>query len=217
MLVCMVHAQASPLPECRYDDIFTAKTSYGDWATTLLDTIYKLPENYVPPDLVSAGEAGLASGYEVRGLVIPDLKALVKAAKAAGHPLAVQSAYRSYSYQVKTFASWVAQEGRAQALKVSARPGHSEHQLGTVLDFRAAGGKPAWDYADWATTPTGKWLAANAYLYGFVMSYPKNKEALTCYSYEPWHYRYVGRAEAKAVHDSGLTLRQWLWRKAEEP
>ncbi len=214
MLFIVAFSQTGPLPACRYDDILTARTEYSEWATTLLDTIYKLPESYVPPDLVSATKAGLSSGYEVRSLVVPDLTALAQAAEAAGHPLAVQSAYRSYSYQVKTFASWVAQEGRAQALKVSARPGHSEHQLGTVLDFRTAGGKPAWDYDDWATTPTGKWLEANAHRYGFVMSYPKDEEALTCYSYEPWHYRYVGREEAGAVFESGLTLRQWLWQKA---
>jgi zinc D-Ala-D-Ala carboxypeptidase len=55
-------------------------------------------------------------------------------------------------------------------------------------------------------------MASNAWKYGFVMSYPNGKQALSCYSYEPWHYRYVGRAVAKSVHDSSLTYRVWLWR-----
>ena len=64
---------------------------------------------------------------------------------------------------------------------------------------------------DWATTAAGAWLQQNAWRYGFVMSYPKNKRDLTCYVYEPWHYRYVGRDVAKAVEESGLALREWLW------
>ena len=55
-------------------------------------------------------------------------------------------------------------------------------------------------------------MKANAWKYGWVMSYPKGKTSVTCYQYEPWHYRYVGRAEAKAIHDSGLTTRQYLWK-----
>lgn len=101
--------------------------------------------------------------------------------------------------------------GYSQALLTSARAGHSEHQLGTAIDFRSSGGSAPWNYTDWGTTAAGRWLAANAWVYGFVMSYPKGAQALTCYSYEPWHYRYVGRGVAKKIHDSKLTSRQWLW------
>ena len=65
----------------------------------------------------------------------------------------------------------------------------------------------------WETTKAGAWLGANAWKYGFVMSYPKGKTSVTCYMYEPWHFRYVGRTVAKAVHDSKLTLREYLWRQ----
>ena len=101
--------------------------------------------------------------------------------------------------------------GYAVALKESARAGHSEHQLGTTLDFKSYGGRAPWDYTDWGTTTAGKWLKANAWKYGFVMSYPKCKTTVTCYTYEPWHYRYVGRTQAAALRASQLTLREFLW------
>ena len=202
---------AQPLPACRYDDLATPRQAYADWNLTLLDTIYKLPESYAPPELVPTDAAGLSPDYKVRRVVIPDLKALTEAARAAGHPLALQSAYRSYGYQVGTFDYWVQLQGREDALKLSARPGHSEHQLGTTLDFRSEDGPPPWEVEDWAQTPAGAWLAENAPRYGFVMSYPKGEEETVCYTYEPWHYRYVGRAVAQAVRESGLTLREWLW------
>jgi D-alanyl-D-alanine carboxypeptidase len=70
---------------------------------------------------------------------------------------------------------------------------------------------------DWGKSKAGKWLKANAWKYGFVMSYPKGKTAVTCYTYEPWHYRYVGRPLAKDVRDSTLTLREFLWQRQNPP
>jgi D-alanyl-D-alanine carboxypeptidase len=200
-----------PLPPCRYDDIPTQHQNYDDWPITLLDTIYMLPESYVPPDLVLASEAGLSADYKLRSIVIKPLKNLLQDAKAAGHALEIQSAYRSFSYQKTTFEYWVEKEGQEAALKSSARPGHSEHQLGTSVDFREVGGKAPWDLEDFAQTPGGAWLAQHAWEYGFIMSYPKGKENLSCYMYEPWHYRYVGIDVARAVRESTLTLREWLW------
>ena len=78
--------------------------------------------------------------------------------------------------------------------------------------LRIDGGSAPWNYADWATTKAGAWMKANAWKYGFIMSYPKYQSAKTCYQYEPWHYRYFGRATAKLIHDSGLVSRYWLWK-----
>ena len=204
----------TPLPECGYEDRPASLTSYDDWPSTVLDTLYKLPEDYAPDDLEPLTSLGVGTdATQLRSLVMPDLEALLSAAEAAGLGLEVQSAYRSYSYQERTFAYWTKQDGYEAALKSSARPGHSEHQLGTALDFRSADGPPAWELDDWAETPEGAWLKAHAAEFGFVMSYPKGKEALTCYIYEPWHYRYVGREEAAAIVKSGLTPREWLWRQ----
>ena len=98
-----------------------------------------------------------------------------KAARAAGARLAVQSAFRSYSTQKSTFAYWSRVSGYSAALRSSARAGHSEHQLGTTVDFRSYGGSAPWYYRDWGTTKAGAWLKKNAWKYGFVMSLPEGQ------------------------------------------
>jgi LAS superfamily LD-carboxypeptidase LdcB len=204
----------TPLPPCRIADVATPLAGYDDWSRTLVDQTYSVPSDYVPPDLVSAGPAGFYSGYLIRAVALPDLEAMSSAARSAGAPLGILSSYRDYSTQIYTFWHWVNQLGQ-WALISSARPGHSEHQLGLAIDFQSAGGPEPWAYSDFAKqTTAGAWLAANAWHYGFVMSYPLAKSpAVTCYGYEPWHYRYVGRAEAAALHSSGLSLRELLWQR----
>ena len=200
---------------CKVADQLTPYRSFDDYGRTYLDWTYTLPSTYAPPDLVPvsmAGFTGEGRANVVRAIVIDDLTALRAAAGAAGHQLAVLSAYRSYGTQQATFAYWVNVGGYDQALRSSARAGHSEHQLGTAIDFSSGGTSKPWENDDWATTPPGKWLAQNAWRYGFVLSYPAGTENVTCYEYEPWHYRWVGRDEALAVLQSGLTLRAFLAR-----
>lgn len=198
------------LPACRYDDILTTPRGYGDWSTTLVDTILRVTKAYVPPDLVPVSEAGLGGKDTVRVIMIDDLRAMAQAAAAAKAPLGVQSAYRSYAEQKVVFDSWASRLGYSRALQVSARPGHSEHQLGLALDFKTKGSTSPF-VGDWGTTAAGMWLKAHAWEYGFVNSYPKGDIKLTCYDYEPWHYRYVGRALAAQIEASGLTPREYLW------
>jgi len=205
-----------PLPACRYDDILTQPRGYDDWSTTLVDTILRVPKSYVPPDLVPVSQAGIAGRGKVRAIMIDDLRAMTDAARAAGNAIGVESAYRSYTAQEATFASWVAQLGDAGALRVSARPGHSEHQLGLTIDFKSLGGPSALP-GDWMTTPTGRWMFDNAWKFGWVLSYPRGEGGAllsdaTCFHYEPWHYRYLGRDIARKVHRSGLTIREYLWK-----
>jgi D-alanyl-D-alanine carboxypeptidase len=198
-------------PTCAYLDVLTPHRRYADWSRTLLDTIYRLPSTYAPGDLVDTSAAGLNRGYLVRGLVVDDLREMAVAARAAGAPIQVVSGYRSYAKQQATFQHWVDVGGYEQALRTSARAGHSEHQLGTALDVTSQGGLAPWDYRDWATTPAGAWIARHSWRYGFIVSYPRGAFDETCYSYEPWHLRYFGRERAKAIHDSGLTAREFLW------
>jgi len=185
-----------------------AKTS--QWQTTLLDSALRVSSSYVPP-LVPVARAGFGGGFLVRPEVIDDLATMRRDAAAAGAPLAIVSAYRSYGAQISTFNGWVRQSGYAAALLASARPGHSEHQLGTAIDFTSAGGSAPWAYDDWATTTAGAWMAANAASYGFVLSYPDGATAETCYQYEPWHFRYFGPDIAADMAASGLTTRSYLW------
>jgi D-alanyl-D-alanine carboxypeptidase len=199
-------------PACRYDDVLTFHRTYATWQTTLVDTIYRLPDDYAPPDLVPVSKAGIGGSGSLREFVIPDLRALAAAARADGIPLRVASAYRSERQQAQTFARWTREYGPDQALLGSARPGHSEHQLGTTIDLAALDGPDPWNVDDWSVSRAGRWLIANGWRYGFVLSYPEDgSPGRTCYQPEPWHYRYVGREQAAAMRASGLTPREFLW------
>ena len=205
-----------PLPKCRLADIMTVPRDYDSWSTTLVDWLLRVPRRYKPPDLVPVSQAGIAGPGLIRSVAINDLRAMTRAAARNGTPIAVNSPYRSYEDQVASFNGWVGVDGYDDAVTYSQRPGHSEHQLGLTIDFMTLGGGSALQ-GDWATTPSGGWMAENAWKYGWLMSYPlgDNGELFnerTCFHYEPWHYRYVGRAIARRIHDSGLTIREYLWK-----
>jgi D-alanyl-D-alanine carboxypeptidase len=207
-----VAAAELPPPECRYDDVLTQHRAQGEWRITLLDTIYMVGRDYVPKNLVSVGNARIEGSGRVRGLMIDDLAQMAKAARQAGAPLRVTSAYRDWSHQKYLYRREVEKFGLELGRDRVARPGHSEHQLGTTIDFTSGGSaKAAWQYTDWGETPAGSWIRKNGWKFGFVMSYPDGYKGVTCYTYEPWHYRYVGREMAADIHATGLTLREYLW------
>jgi D-alanyl-D-alanine carboxypeptidase len=196
-------------PTCAYGSKPARSATYAQWRTTLLDTTFRLPAGYVPPDLVPVSQAGFHSNVLVRRLMVRELGALRGAADAAGHPLEIVAAYRSYQYQADLFERRAEHLGEEQARMKTARPGHSEHQLGTAIDFRRAGAETT--SQQFGLTATGRWLLANASRYGFVLSYPEGDESVTCYAYEPWHFRYFGEAKAARIVASGLTTREYLW------
>lgn len=204
-------AFAAGPPPCRYEDRPARIVPEDDGRWTVLDTVFRLPADWRPTDLVPARRAGFEDDRLVREVLVPSLAEMLLNAAADGHPLELQSAFRSHDYQARTFDSWVRQQGRERALATSARAGHSEHQLGTAIDLRSAGGPAPWDHEDWARTPEGAWLKANAWRYGFVMSYPRGARERSCYAYEPWHWRWVGRELAERVHREDLLLREALW------
>lgn len=128
---------------------------------------------------------------------------LQKKAKEAGHNIYLVSGYRSYNHQKNLYNNYVKRNGQAIADTFSAKPGHSEHQTGLAFDV----GKVSDSYGE---TEAGKWLAKNAHLYGFIIRYPKGKEEITGYKYEPWHIRYLGVDIATKVYESGLCLEEYL-------
>ena len=210
-LVVALAAWASAAPPCVIDERVTVVEPDAYPERILLDPAWRLPPGYAPGDLVPVSRAGFESELPLRALVIDDLRALRTAAEADGVRLAVQSAYRSETYQDTVHQGWVRQLGADRAAEVSARPGHSEHQLGTAVDLRSADGPPAWELDDWATTPEGAWVAEHAARHGFVISYPRDGRDTSCYDYEPWHLRWVGRAVAAEAAASGLAYRAWLY------
>lgn len=176
-----------------------------------VDKVHALPADYVPPGLATIPLPYLAVGYggELRQEALDALIDLLDAADAAGHDIRARSAYRSYATQQTTFDYWVGALGYDEAVRISAMAGHSEHQLGTTVDLSSP--EVGWGLLEsFGETAGGQWLAANAHEYGFALSYPAGGEAATGYAYEPWHFRYIGEAEADAWKGSGLTLNQYL-------
>jgi LAS superfamily LD-carboxypeptidase LdcB len=204
-------AGVGPLPECRIDDIFTEPRGYDDWAITQVDWILTLGPDYKPPDLVAISTADVAGGGLIRAVAIEDLRAMGEAARKNGSPIKALSPYRGYRQQVSLFKSYAGSDYHNfdSAITYSARPGHSEHQTGLTIDFGSIGDTGL--NSKWESTKAGGWMARNAWKYGWLMSYPDGKKDLVCYRYEPWHYRYVGRDMAAKIHDSGLTIREYLW------
>ena len=142
---------------------------------------------------------------------MPDLKALREAAaEANGTPIKIIVGYRSYLTQADLFERRVDELGASEAGSRVARPGHSEHQLGTTIDITCEASTTSTSRG--APRPTGQWIASHAHEFGFILSYPSEASDRTCYDYEPWHLRYVGREQAAGGHPgSGVTLREYLW------
>lgn len=131
------------------------------------------------------------------------LYSLQDAASLAGFSLPLVSGYRSYNRQNTIYNNYVKNYGQASADTFSARPGHSEHQTGLAFDI----GKIDDNFGN---TPAGTWLKNNAHYYGFIIRYPKGKENITGYKYEPWHIRYLGVSIATEIYNKGVTLEEYL-------
>jgi len=131
------------------------------------------------------------------------LQKMQNEASKYGYNLKLVSGFRSYSDQKYIYNNYVKEYGQTLTDTFSARPGHSEHQTGLAFDV-------GWIGDGFANTESGKWLAANAHNYGFIIRYPKGKENITGYQYEPWHIRYLGIEVATKVYNSGLSLEEYL-------
>lgn len=172
----------------------------------LVDKSHPLPADYAPADLVSLGSYPLSVSREdlsLRKAIMPDVLALAAAARADGVTLLFSSSYRSYDHQKKVYEHEVKMNGQQAADRESARPGASQHQLGTAMDF----GSITDAFSD---TKAGRWLAAHAEEYGFSLSYPKGFENVTGYRYESWHYRYITRSAARLQREYFDDIQQYL-------
>lgn len=198
------------VPPCELLDEQTGYAQLQDWPRTLVDQRLSLPAEYVPDDIVSGGEANYGADVQIRSIMATDLNALRNGIINAGVPeVAIMVGYRSYADQQALFEGVEAEVGFEEAIKITERAGHSEHQLGTAIDYRPLGVTTVDE--SFGESATGKWLAENSWKYGFILSYPKGEEATTCHRYEPWHFRYVGVELANRIHATGLTLREYLW------
>lgn len=215
-------------PESEESEVEEPKEEQTKWSQPLeidgmanfdLDTLIlvnkkiALPSDYQPEDLVPANIDFVDSATGERRMLRKEaataIESLMQAAKSAEIDLKGTSAFRSYAYQVQLFDAYVARDGKEEAMKYSAPPGHSEHQTGLAIDISSN----SVGYSltqELEQTKEGKWLADNAHTYGFIVRYQRAYEKETGYMYEPWHLRYVGVEHATAVHESNVPFEQYL-------
>lgn len=167
-----------------------------------------LPENYEPSDLVIPNVSLMKELY-LRKEAAKAIEEMFEAALNDGIELKIGSGYRSYAYQSRLYSNYAKRDGEEAASRYSSKPGQSEHQTGLVVDL-AASNEVCYLEQCFEDTKEAQWLFEHSYKYGFVLRYLKDKEDITGYMYEPWHYRYIGKEEAKKVYESGLTLEEYF-------
>ena len=171
----------------------------------LVNKYYSLPEKYAPTDIVDVSNWYAFAGIKTRQVVLDAFKEMFNAAKEDGHTLIINSGYRTYDAQKKIYDEYKDLKGEEYADEYAARPDYSEHQSGLALDIITYGASGE----TFDTTDAFKWLQKNAHKYGFILRYPKDKEDITGYAYESWHYRYLGKDLATKVKKSGLTYDEY--------
>ncbi|MDX1664115.1 MAG: M15 family metallopeptidase, partial [Candidatus Promineifilaceae bacterium] len=186
----------------------------------LVDRTYGLSPEYEPGDLVPLSDyfpSAVHIGYptEVREVIIEPLQELIAAMQEEGLRPQVISGYRAYWTQNMARQKWTEQYPD-HAHNLSLPPGHSEHQLGTTVDFGSPelaamlGEDFIQFHPAFAQTPEGKWLLEHAHEYGFTLSYPYERREQTDVWYEPWHFRYVGVELASGLKEQNLTISEYL-------
>ena len=161
----------------------------------IVNKTYSVPSNYIPNNPYQE-VVGERCNNCINKDAMEAFMLMQSDAKAVGLNIYIASGYRSYSYQEKLYNNYVSVSGKDKADTYSARPGHSEHQTGTCFDLNSV--DDSFQYTD-----EGKWIQENAYLYGFIIRYPKGKEDITGYQYESWHLRYVGKELASKLYHDG--------------
>lgn len=172
-----------------------------------------LSDDYVPAELaapdIKLRWARSAESMQVDARLIEPLEEMVNDAAQADHELMLISGYRSEDYQRELYQNYVRQYGEEEARRFSAPPGTSEHQTGLVVDLGRPDGECEIQEC-FGETDEGKWLASNAYKYGFIVRYTQGDEDSTGYMYEPWHFRYVGEDLASELHESSQTMEEFF-------
>ncbi|MBX9972664.1 D-alanyl-D-alanine carboxypeptidase family protein [Cytobacillus firmus] len=185
-----------------------------DNVMVLVNKQFSLPDGYEPsklmiPDVAfSYGKLDLEKSY-MRQDAAQALEKLFTGALNEGVELFAVSGYRSFTRQSQVFEAEVNRVGKEKAVQAVAIPGSSEHQTGLTMDIssRSANLELSEEFGE---TNEGKWLAENAHRYGFILRYPKGKEAITGYKFEPWHFRYVGTEAAKVIYEKKWTLEEYF-------
>ncbi|MBQ7137119.1 MAG: M15 family metallopeptidase [Bacilli bacterium] len=174
----------------------------------LVNKFYYLNKDYIPNNLEEIDNNYSVPGKKLVNTAKISFEFLAKKAKEEGLTIRAISTYRSYDYQSNLYNKYIKEDGVEKADKYSARPGFSEHQTGFAVDVD----NKITNYNNFDTTKEYKWMLENAHKYGFILRYPKGKEHITGYMYEPWHYRYVGVNIATFIKQNNLTYEEYYFK-----
>ena len=175
----------------------TEETNLDDGIKMLVNKFHYLNEDYLPDDIVPISNWYAYEGHSTKKEVYDHYVSMWNDANEQGLVLLVNSSYRTFEEQQEQY--------DMSNDDYASRPGFSEHQTGLALDIVSDGVQGN----EFENTDEFKWLQENAHKYGFILRYPKDKEYITGYNYESWHYRYVGEELATKVKESGLTYDEY--------
>lgn len=197
-----------------HEKIYTPKEPTGnmpDWNLILVNSQNPIPEDF------TVELTQLKNGQAIDKRAYDDLQAMMDAARSEGLSPLICSSYRTdekqqalYSNEVKQnlVKGYSQEDAEAEAAKWVSVPGTSEHQTGLAVDIVDVSYQLLDERQE--RTPVQKWLMQNAHRYGFILRYPNDKSSITGISYEPWHYRYVGKEAAKEIYEKRICLEEYL-------
>ena len=187
-----------------YDDAVPATNLNKN--NVLVNKYNYLDKDYVPKNLEKISTVYALSNMKLVENAKEAYEEMAKDASKSKLKLVILSSYRSYDYQVDLYNRYAKKDGKEKADTYSGRPGFSEHQTGLAFDIY--NGKTT--YTKFESTKEFDWMQENAYKYGFILRFPKEKELETGYQYESWHYRYVGKDIAKEIYDKDICFEEYM-------
>ena len=198
------------LDKTQYEDRIPAKKLNTE--VILVNKYYYLEENYIPNNLEKINNQYALDNMKLVKTAKEEFERLSKEAAKEGLNIIAMSAYRSYSYQIDLYNRYAKSDGKEKADTYSGRPGHSEHQTGLAVDVY----NKKLPYTSFENTKEYEWMMKNAYKYGFILRFPKDKEEETGYHFESWHYRYVGIDIATYIKENNISFEEYYATKIKE-
>ena len=190
-----------------YEQTYKANTNLD--TAILVNKYYYLESDYIPEDLVNISQTyswGENGSQKTRQIVYNAFIDMWNAANKEGYYLMINSSFRNYQDQESVYNAYKNTSGETYANSIATKPGFSEHQTGLALDIFSKSNTNKNTFKD---SPEAKWLKENAYKYGFILRYPEEFEEITGISFEPWHYRYVGKDIAKYIYENNITFDEY--------
>lgn len=183
----------------------TKPSKYLNTEKILVNKYNYVTEDYIPENLQIVSSKYSSKTVKLVSYAKEAFEELAAAAEKENYTINAMSSYRDYAYQNTLYNNYAKKDGYDNADTYSARPGYSEHQTGLAVDID---NKKEY-FTNFEKTKEYEWMQNNAYKYGFILRFPKDKVLETGYEYESWHYRYVGKEIAKYIHDNNMCYEEY--------